>query len=232
MWAPLRPPRHWFTAERALSAELEISRATLRRALGRLEQEGLVERHAQRGWFVVRRDDVVTGPPGGSLSDARRVGAGERDEPRPGVSSSGSASRILRKEVRPATLREADALQIAPAAPVVHINRLRFRNAAPLSYDDIVMPAERAHGLVEADLGDRSLYERLATLCDIVVDRSSYTLVASLADPLSATILGVEVGAPVLVGDEIAMTHDGTPVLLATNTFRGDTYRFQVELHH
>ena len=61
---------------------------------------------------------------------------------------------------------------------------------------------------------------------------SSYTLVASLADPLSATILGVEVGAPVLVGDEIAMTYDGTPVLLATNTFRGDSYRFQVELHH
>ena len=61
---------------------------------------------------------------------------------------------------------------------------------------------------------------------------SSYMLVASLADPLSATILGVEVVAPVLVGDEIAMAHDGTPVLLATNTFRGDTYRFQVELHH
>lgn len=134
--------------------------------------------------------------------------------------------------MRPATLREADALQIAPAEPVVHINRLRFRNAAPLSYDDTVLLAERAHGLLEADLGNGSLYERLATLCDIVVDRSSYTLVASLADPLSATILGVEVGAPVLIGDEVAMTHDDTSVPLRTETFRGDTYRFQVELHH
>ena len=50
-------------------------------------------------------------------------------------------------------LREADALPIAPAAPVVHVNRLRVRNAAPQSYDDIVMPADV--GALPAALRDR-----------------------------------------------------------------------------
>ncbi|MGQ7793857.1 FadR/GntR family transcriptional regulator [Faunimonas sp. B44] len=38
--------------ERTLAAELQVNRATLRKALGRLEQEGLISRHVGRGTFV------------------------------------------------------------------------------------------------------------------------------------------------------------------------------------
>ncbi|MDN5805551.1 MAG: winged helix-turn-helix domain-containing protein, partial [Microlunatus sp.] len=41
--------------ERSLAAEIGVSRATLRVALGRLESEGALQRSAQRGWFVPRQ---------------------------------------------------------------------------------------------------------------------------------------------------------------------------------
>jgi len=42
--------------------------------------------------------------------------------------------------------------------------------------------------------------------------------------------LGITAGAPVLVGDEVAYTADGTPVLIGHNKYRGDAYRFEADL--
>jgi len=204
--------------ERQLSTELGVSRATLRLALGRLEVEGALQRSAQRGWFVPR---PVVGEPPSTLQSFTEMARARGLSP---------TARVLRQEVRPATIEEADKLHIAPAAPVLEIDRLRGMDGTPVCFDVVVLPASRAQALVDADLTDASLYGELRTRCGIEVHRSAYTLMAAVADADLARLLETSPGTPVLVGDEIAYTHDGTPVLVGHNRYRGDAYRFEADL--
>jgi GntR family transcriptional regulator len=84
--------------------------------------------------------------------------------------------------------------------------------------------------MTAADLTDTPLYNELRRRCGIEVHRSAYTLMAESADAELARLLGLTAGAPILVGDEVAYTSDGTPVLIGHNKYRGDAYRFEADL--
>ncbi|HEY3547295.1 MAG TPA: GntR family transcriptional regulator [Propionicimonas sp.] len=204
--------------ERQLSVALGVSRATLRLALGRLEAEGVLQRSAQRGWFVPR---PVVGEPPSTLQSFTEMARARGLNP---------TAQVLRQQVRPATIEEAGKLHIAPAAPVLEIDRLRAMDGTPVCFDVVVLPASRAQALIDVDLTDASLYSELRSRCGIEVHRSAYTLMAAIADADLARLLGTSPGTPVLVGDEIAYTHDGTPVLVGHNRYRGDAYRFEADL--
>lgn len=204
--------------ERQLAVELGVSRATLRLALGRLAEEGVLQRSAQRGWFVPRR---MIGEPPSTLQSFTEMARAR------GLRAT---SRVLRREVRAATLDEAEKLHIAPASRVIELARVRGMDGTPVCFDVVVLPVSRAGALVDADLDDASLYEALRERCGIEIHRSAYTLMASVADAALAKLLDMSVGAAVLVGDEVAYTADGTPVLAGTNRYRGDAYRFEADL--
>jgi GntR family transcriptional regulator len=205
--------------ERHLATELGVSRATLRVALARLESDGVVQRSAQRGWFVPPQ---VIGEPPSTLQSFTEMARARGLRP---------TAKVLRQQVRAATLDEAAKLRIAPAAPVIEIDRLRGMDGTPVCFDVVVLPQQTAAGLADADLTDASLYEQLRERCGLEVHRSAYTLMADVADAELAGLLGTRVGAPVLIGDEIAYTSAGAPVLLGRNTYRGDAYRFEADLY-
>jgi GntR family transcriptional regulator len=205
--------------ERDLAGQLGVSRATLRLALSRLESEGTLQRSAQRGWFVPTQ---VLGEPPSTLQSFTEMARARGLRP---------TARVIRQEVRPATIEEAEKLRIAPAAPVIEVDRLRGMDGTPVCFDVVVLPEAKAAALLTADLTDVSLYDELRRHCDIEVHRSAYTLMASSADGELARLLGITAGAPVLVGDEVAYTQDGTPVLIGHNKYRGDAYRFEADLY-
>ncbi|MFD2078026.1 GntR family transcriptional regulator [Actinopolymorpha cephalotaxi] len=205
--------------ERDLAGQVGVSRMTLRQALARLAGEGHLERSAQRGWFVPRR---MVGEPPSVLQSFTEMARSRGLRP---------TSRVLSTQSRPATPEEARRLGLAGASTVLEIRRLRGLDDAPVCLDTTVLAGDRSGGLDGADLTDRSLYEALHTLCGVAVARSSYTVQAHAAAPEPARLLDLAVGAPVLVGSEVAYDTDDLPVLCGTTLYRGDAYRFQADLY-
>lgn len=203
--------------ERALAAQLSVSRETLRQALKQLAADGVLYASPQRGWFVA---SAVSEPPNvlqsfSDLATARGLRA---------------SSTVLSSHRRPATLEEADRLALAPASPVLEIHRLRCLDSISIAVTRSVVPLQRAPGLEEVDLTDRSLYATLESQCGVTVERADYSVRAVAADPETAALLEVEPGSPVMRGDDVTFDSNDLPVLCGQVIYRGDAYEFRATL--
>ena len=108
--------------ERELCLQLNISRVTLRKALARLVEDGVRNASHGRGWYVAAGGSSKEWP--NSLESftetANRMGLT-------------ATSKVLRSEVTPANLDEADELSIAPGTPLFHLERVRFLSGVPIA---------------------------------------------------------------------------------------------------
>jgi len=213
------PPGSRLPGERDLAASVGVSRSTLRQALGRLADEGQLNRSSSRGWFVPRQ---MVGEPPSTLQSFSEMALSRGLVPQ---------SRILAQRARPAAFDEARRLRIAPAARVLELRRLRSMDAVPVCVDVSVIVLAQVPGLVEVNMTDRSLYETVEQLGQVRIARSSYTVRADASDEETAALLEIETGSPILVGEEITYTADGTPILAGTMSYRADAYRFEADLY-
>jgi GntR family transcriptional regulator len=214
----VHPPGARLPGERDLSRSLGVSRVTLRKALGRLAEEGRLERSSQRGWFVPSQ--VVGEPPGILLSFTELARAR-------GLRARG---RVLEHTLRSATIDEAERLRVAPAAQVLQLVRLRMLDDVPICVDRSVVAPPASRALARLDLTDRSLFEALESTCGIRVVRSSYSIQAQPADASVAALLGVAASTAVLHGVAVQYDRDDVPVSIGAATYRGDAYRFEADL--
>ena len=211
------PPGSRLPGERALAEEVEVSRSTLRLALAKLADDGRLVSSAQRGWFVPQ---LVLGEPPSKLVSFTELARGQ------GLRAT---STVLSKDVRRATFSEAADLQIAAAAPVLEIVRLRGMDGVPITVEAAVLPLRRVEWMVEVDLTDRSLYELLESH-GIRVHRSTYTVQAMNAAERESGLLDLPLGAAVLVARDVTYTVERTPIFINFKLSRVDAYRFTADL--
>jgi DNA-binding GntR family transcriptional regulator len=204
-------------SERRLCANLGISRVTARRALRELVEEGLVEASAGRGWFVA---SGPVGEPPNRLVSFSAMGRSRGLEP---------SARVLAAGVRPATLDEADDLEIAPGAELFELERLRLLDGLPVAVDRSRVATGRCPGLLELDFATASLYESVEA-CGIVATNADISIEAAPAGARHARLLDVERGAPLLVATQVTYDQERRPFELGHIVYRGDRYRFRARL--
>jgi GntR family transcriptional regulator len=206
-------------AERELSAQLGVSRATLRVALNALHDDGLVEPAHGRGWHVVEPGVVEEGqdPPLSftELAAARGLVA---------------TADVLYREVRPATIEEADELGIAPGSDVFCLDRLRRLDGVPVAVSSSCMPVALVGEIVAVDFTTTSLYAALRERCQLHPSRADYVLQAQGAAGTEARQLGLEEGEAVLVGSYTCFDEADRAFEVGRMTYRGDRYRFRTVL--
>jgi len=200
--------------ERELCAELKISRVTLRKALLKLVDSGVLRSSHGRGWFVAAEQQRDWPNSLESFSEtATRMGL---------VAS----SRILLARVAPATIDEAEELSIAPGAALFHLDRVRLLSDAPIALDDSRVPAALLPGLDDVDFSRASLYEQL-TRAGLDLARAESTIEAESADADLAGHLDVRLGSPVLVLRQTVVDSSDRPVFSSRIRYAGDRYRLR-----
>lgn len=204
-------------SERKLSDELNVSRLTLRRALKSLVDDGILQAHAGRGWFV---SAGPIGEPANVLMSFSDL-AKER-----GFTAS---SKILHQTIRPASLDEAEDLAIAPGSELLDLRRVRLLDDMAIAIDHSRVPTTVAPSVTSIDFTQASLYAILREAGAEPVHCTA-TVEAVPADTEQASLLYVEVGAPLLHFSQVTVDRTGRPVDLNEVYYRGDRYRFRTHL--
>ena len=205
-------------SERELCQELQISRVTLRKALSQLVKDGALSSSHGRGWFVASRGAQKEWP--NKLESFTETAA------RMGLVPS---SQILRAVDAPANLDEAEQLAIAPGTPLFHLDRVRLLDGVPIAVDRTRVPASLVPGFESIDFARESLYARLAAR-GVQPASADTTVEACEADPDVASLIGLEVGKPILVMNQVARDEGGRPLFASTIEYSGERYRLRTVL--
>ena len=167
--------RSGFPGELELVETYRVSRHTVREALRRLRESGVLESGRGRATRVRRE---IEQPLGGLYSLFREV------EARGMVQTSQVLDLSLVSDQA-----AADALGLEADAPLVHLERLRLADHEPLAHDRVWLPAELAMPLLQADFSHGALYDQLATRCGVRLSAGQERITAVIPPPALRSLL-------------------------------------------
>jgi GntR family transcriptional regulator len=206
-------------SEFELTRQYGVSRVTAKRALNELAAEGLVSRERGRG-TVVRFE--APSPPvrasvEGLLENLLQMGLK-------------TEVRLLDFDYIAASGDVARALGCEAGTVVQRAVRVRLMEGEPFSHLTTHVPEALGRSYSRDDLANRPMLALLER-CGVIVSSARQTLTAALADPRIATLLEVQVGAPLLRISRTVYDQDHRAVEHITGLYRPDRYQYQMTLN-
>ena len=213
-----RTPGALLPGEMRLAEIHGVSRVTIRRALGALADEGLVERRAGAGTMVSGPEFPQTGIAAdfatlmpqilrmGQTTSARLLTFGHVDPP--------------------ADIAEA----LRTTGRVQRAVRVRLIGDAPFSHLTTHVPEAIAQGFSEADLATTPLF-RLLERSGIEVDHAHQSISATLATPEVAQALDLAPGAPLIALTRVVYDVAGRGAEHLSALYRPDRFRLEMMLN-
>lgn len=195
-------------SERELTTRYEVSRLTVREAIGQLVSEGVLVRVRGKGTFTSRVDSRLHLA---SFTDDMR-NRGMRPE-----------TVLLDYAEDPPPPDTARSLRLLPDEPAYWLFRLRKADGVPLAVERGWYHPQATPDLLEQDLTG-SLYSLLERHYGVRLEQAMQTVLAEGADADNARLLNVRPGSPLLVFRRVS-TARGKPVEDMTSWYRGDAYQ-------
>ena len=216
------PPGARIPTESELARSFGVSRITVREALRRLEEDGLLSRTRGRGSFVLPH--AVEGRK--IERNPARLLAFEQDILRHGWKP---RVEVLAFERCPVPDRIAALLQLSPGEEVVRARRLGWAGEEPLWVESRYFHPRIAECVSQADLSRVSVTAFLHAVAGVHVANTRLRITAGAATANQAKYLNVKPGEPVLINEFAFYGTDGRPTEAARAAFRADRYAFIFE---
>ncbi|KAI3590725.1 Transcriptional regulator, GntR family [Cupriavidus sp. U2] len=207
--------------ERQLAEEFGVARVTVRSALARLQEEGLVMRLRGKGTVptarnVAQAETAVQTVRGGLLDNIVSVSMRTRVQ-------------VLEWKRMAAPAAVSAALDLPPGAPVLKVVRVRKFKAQPISYTEVFVPDDLAAALDRHTLQDTPMLVALAQH-GVEVVSADQTLGAAVADLDVARIFRIAPGVPLLRVSRVASDANGRPVQFLVGLYHPERYTYQMRL--
>lgn len=201
--------------EEELSALLGTDRFSVRRALRKLVENGLLHSVRNRGYFFELECDQV---PVGGESNYHRFCEAKRLPPR---------AEIVDLSVDTPRGAIAEALALAPREEAWNILFLRYRDSLRFSLTRSWIPRKRTPGLIAHIRKDRSLYRTLAGVYGIQATRVRTVCSAVNAATEEARLLDLPLSSALLKSASTAVDQEGAPIEYCETLFRGDVVKLE-----
>lgn len=199
-----------------LEREFEVARVTIRLAIELLESEGLVHRQQGRGTFVA---DKVQNKHWLRLetSWASLIAPIKSNVP-----------RLIKMDNPPAApaLSEEDG-RLAPE--YVFLRSVQLKNDTPYAVVNLHLD-RRIYDRDPEAFRTRTALPILASLSGITVAHAHQTLVIGTADPDTAALLQVSLGAPTAECHCVVRDRAGTAIYVADIVYRNDCIKLHIDL--
>ncbi|GAB2772728.1 phosphonate metabolism transcriptional regulator PhnF [Nocardioides salsibiostraticola] len=207
-----------FPGELALVTQYSVSRHTVREALRRLRESGLVEAGRGRSPKVV--DSEISQPQGALYSLFASVQA------------SGHRQRsIVRALDARADGTVAARLGLEESTPLIYLERIRFSDDEPIAMDRVWLPARIAAPLLDADFSSTSLYGELAERCGVRLTGGREHVRAVVPTSAERLLLAIPDNVAALAIDRTGEVR-GQPVEWRQTVVRGDRFSLVTDLGH
>ncbi len=189
-------------SEAELSKHFDVSRATIREALSKLEQRGVIIRRQGVGTFLAPQQPVLD-------AGLERLESLDTLARRIGLETHMGEAEIVERE---ATVREAECLHGAPGMQVLAVARVIYTGTRPVAYLVDVVPADclRAQELGEGFSG--SVLDVFLRRGEPALSHSHTDIIIDAADALTAHKLVMQRGDVLLKLEARLYSRDGQVV--------------------
>jgi GntR family transcriptional regulator len=205
-------------SERQLSADLGMSRLTVRAALDDLVRDGYLVRKRGSGTFVsepkIAQELTMTS----FTEDMRRRGM------IPG-------SRTLELRTTSAGPWLGRIMHVSPSERIVIVKRLRLADEETMAIETLHVRASLVPGLSSEDLEHHSFYTLLTERYGIDIVGGRQTIEPTVTDEDESTVLGVPLHSPAFLFERTTNSRTGEIVEYVRSLYRGDRYRLVTELN-
>jgi GntR family transcriptional regulator len=205
-----------FPTDAELTRSYGLSRQTVRDAVRRLADDGLVKRERGRGTRVRPRTFERAAGTLESLFEYVQARGHEQT----------SITRECDERRDP---RVAGLLALAPTAHLVYIERLRLVDGEPLALDRSWLPAALARPLLHADLRRTGIYVELVARCGVTLRSGSERITPVIPTPADRRALRLPNGQAALAVSRLTLGEDRA-VEWRESLIRGDRWSIVVEL--
>lgn len=206
--------------ESALCEFYDISRSTVRQAMGELAAEGYITRQKGKGTMIlprkIKQDFLV------ELKSFNNEMVLKGLRPK---------TEVISKTMTTASASVQKALGLKPGDSVVHLVRLRSIDEKPLVLVITYLPAEH-NGLVkilDEDLENESMYALMETKFSTTIIESKRILEIRVSGDFEAGHLGVEKGAPLQYIETVSNDAEGNCVEFSKAFYRADYSKFYID---
>jgi GntR family transcriptional regulator len=195
-----------------------VSRVTVRRALGELARERLIERRRSAGTRVTYRPSPapITADISGVLANLADMGRR-------------TAVKLLSFEYVPAEGMVAQMLGATPDQLLQRSVRVRSVDGLPFSFLTTHVPESVSVTFTRQELAERPLLELLER-AGVKPEHAHQRISAGLATPSVAEALGLHTGSPLIELVRVVYDQAGRGVEHLHALYRPDSYAFEIDL--
>ena len=205
-------------SEVEMSRRFEVSRATIREALSKLEQRGVVYRRHGVGTFVSLQPRILE-------AGFEQLESIHTLAQRIGLETHMGEAEIIERNATP---HDAERLEIAPGTPVLSVTRVIIAGTELIAYLIDVVPTSilRMHDLGESFNG--SVLDILIQRNEPALSHSNTTISIEAADLPTARKLHIQRGDMLLKLEAQLYSHNGHIVDYSLSYFVPGFFRFHV----
>lgn len=205
-------------SERELSSHWDVNRMTLRQAIERLVDEGILYSIHGSGTYVAPRKINRNLWQFLSFSDAMKEA---------GLYAQTTVISIRKME---ANKWLAKTFSILLGTEVYELVRIRHVEHEPFALETIYIPCHLCLGLEQHDLEQQSLYAILREVYHIELTKSKQEISMSYLTEEEASYLGVEPGEAAICTKVVTATEEQVPIEYTIEIARGDRCKFSTIL--